>query len=78
MEKKTIYYVSDKDGNDNNTGTSKEYPLRTLAAAEKKKLYPGDEIRLECGSVFFKAGSALKRAGKQTGAYCHWKLWRRF
>ena len=65
MEKKTIYYVSDKDGNDNNTGTSKEYPLRTLAAAEKKKLYPGDEIRLECGSVFSRQALHLNVQGSR-------------
>ncbi len=63
VEKKTIYYVSDKEGNDNNAGTSKEYPLRTLAAAEKKKLYPGDEIRLECGSVFSRQALHLNVQG---------------
>lgn len=65
MENKTIYYVSDKKGNDSNLGTSKEHPLRTLAAAEKKKLYPGDEIRLECGSVFCRQALHLSVQGSK-------------
>lgn len=52
VENQTIYYVSDRYGDDRNTGISEECPLRTLEAAEKKKMLPGDEIRLECGSVF--------------------------
>lgn len=46
-----IYYISDNFGKDSNDG-SKERPFRSLTAVENLKLYPGDEIRLECGSVF--------------------------
>lgn len=52
VENKTIYYVSDKLGNDTNAGTKRDRPLRSLEAAGSRKLNPGDEIRLECGSVF--------------------------
>lgn len=65
MNKKTIYYVSDKNGNDGNDGTSVRYPFRTLAAAERKNLYPGDEIRLECGSVFHKQALHLSVQGSK-------------
>ncbi len=68
MDKKTIYYVSSKNGSDDNAGTSEAYPLQTLAAAEKRKLYPGDEIRLECGSVFHKQSLHLSAQGSKTAA----------
>lgn len=50
MEKR-VYYFSDNRGNDNYEG-SFERPFRSLAMASKLTLNPGDEIRLECGSVF--------------------------
>lgn len=58
MENK-IYYISDNLGNDRNDG-SKEQPFRSLAAVEKLELHPGDEIRLECGSVFRRQSLHLK------------------
>ena len=57
MKKNTIYYVSDRIGDDKNDGTTPQKPLRTLWAASEKSLSAGDEIRLECGSVFY--GQAL-------------------
>ncbi len=57
MIKPTVYYVSDTKGHDTNTGTTPESPLRTLWAVAEKTLSAGDEIRLECGSVF--QGQAL-------------------
>lgn len=50
MEKR-IYYFSDYSGNNGNDG-SLEKPFRSLTMAKNLKLYPGDEILLECGSVF--------------------------
>lgn len=61
----TIYYVSDRNGDDRNEGTSKGHPLRTLAAAEEKELHPGDEIRLECGSVFYRQALHISAQGRK-------------
>ncbi|HIY11372.1 MAG TPA: polyhydroxyalkanoate depolymerase [Candidatus Anaerofilum excrementigallinarum] len=64
MAKKTIYYISDKTGNDDNPGTSPQKALRSLAAIGERVLAPGDEIRLERGSVF--RGQALHLCAQGT------------
>ena len=51
MIKERAYYVSERSGSDENEG-SIEKPLRSLAAAGRLDLKPGDELLLECGSIF--------------------------
>ena len=46
------YYVSSETGNDCYDGLSKTTPFATLKRLQQCKLYPGDQILLECGSVF--------------------------
>ena len=46
------YYVSSETGNDCYDGLSKTTPFATLKRFQQCKLYPGDQILLECGSVF--------------------------
>lgn len=48
---RNIYYISDRLGNDSNDG-SFEKPFRSLSMVETLNLQAGDEIRLECESVF--------------------------
>lgn len=43
--------MSERSGSDENEG-SIEKPLRSLAAAGRLDLKPGDELLLECGSIF--------------------------
>ena len=64
MAKQTIYYISDKTGSDDNPGTSPQKALRSLAAIGERVLAPGDEIRLERGSVF--RGQALHLCAQGT------------
>ncbi len=48
----TIYYVSSKDGNDNNDGLSEASPFKTLDKINELTLGPSDQVLLESGSVF--------------------------
>ena len=48
----TTYYVSSKNGDDANSGTSKEEAYQTLSQINKLTLEPGDQVLLEKGSVF--------------------------
>lgn len=46
------YYVSQKHGNDQNSGRSSAEPYASLFAINRLKLQPGDRILLENNSVF--------------------------
>ena len=46
------YYVSSKRGNDNNDGCSEESAFYSLGKINKLHLNPGDQVLLECDSVF--------------------------
>lgn len=46
------WYVSSVNGSDENDGRSREKPFGTLFAVNRVKLYPGDQVLLERGSVF--------------------------
>lgn len=48
----TTYYVSTLRGKDSNSGTSKNEPFYSLRKINELQLQPGDQILLECGSVF--------------------------
>ena len=52
------YYVSQKHGNDQNSGRSSAEPYASLFAINRLKLQPGDRILLENNSVF--AGQFLQ------------------
>ena len=52
------YYVSQKHGNDQNSGRSSAEPYASLFAVNRLKLQPGDRILLENNSVF--AGQFLQ------------------
>lgn len=58
MEKK-IYYFSSFGKNVESDGT-REHPFSCLEMAGKLQLKPGDELRLECGSVFFHQSLSLE------------------
>lgn len=48
----TTYYVSTIHGKDSNDGTSQDAPFYSLSKINHLDLQPGDQILLECGSVF--------------------------
>ncbi len=48
----TAYYVSTINGKDSNSGTSQDAPFYSLQKINQLDLNPGDQILLECGSVF--------------------------
>ena len=48
----TTYYFSSKNGDNSNSGTSKNKPWQTLDKLENVKLKAGDKILLEAGSIF--------------------------
>lgn len=52
MQGGKIWYVSSVNGSDENDGRSREQPFETLFAINRMKLYPGDQVLLERGSVF--------------------------
>ena len=71
------YYVSQKHGNDQNSGRSSTEPYASLFAINRLKLQPGDRILLENNSVF--AGQFLQITDSGTkdlpiviGAYEDW------
>ena len=71
------YYVSQKHGNDQNSGRSSAEPYASLFAINRLKLQPGDRILLENNSVF--AGQFLQITDSGTkdlpiviGAYEDW------
>ena len=52
MQGGKTWYVSSVNGSDENDGSSREQPFGTLFAVNRMKLYPGDQVLLERGSVF--------------------------
>jgi len=50
--KPVAYYVDSQNGNDANTGLSKEQAWRSLEKAGSQTLLPGDSIRFKRGSTF--------------------------
>ena len=59
----TTYYVSSAKGNNNNDGTSKDKPFKTLNKINEITLQPGDQVLLEKGSVFDNQALHLKGSG---------------
>ncbi len=47
---KKVYYISSSLGSNSNVGTTKDSPLRSIAAIKEKEFV---KIRLNCGDVFF-------------------------
>ncbi|MBR5527368.1 MAG: S-layer homology domain-containing protein, partial [Clostridia bacterium] len=62
-----IYYVSEKNGNDNNDGKSPENAIKTIAAISKLKLAKNDFVLFERGGVY--RGSITVSAGVTYGSY---------
>ena len=64
MKMKSItYYVSSRNGNDNNDGLSEKTPFASLDKINQAKINPGDKILLEKGSVFCGKHLHLKECG---------------
>lgn len=57
------YYLHPVYGNDANSGRSKQFPLRSLAAIEKIKLHPGDTIVLAAGQTFYGSLRIIQQSG---------------
>lgn len=57
------YYVHPINGNDNNSGLSKEQAFKTLERASKVNLLPGDKLLLASGEMFFGALTLIKKQG---------------
>lgn len=56
-------YISSVKGDDKNSGLSPDMPLKTLSAVNSMSLLPGDQILLECGSVFLGEFLHIKCSG---------------
>ena len=67
------YYVSQKHGNDQNSGRSSAEPYVSLFAINRLKLQPGDRILLENNSVF--AGQFLQIT--DSGTKVHMRIGRK-
>lgn len=61
----TIYYVSSKNGNDSNSGTSERTPFKSLDMINDITLKPGDKVLLEKGSVFDDQYMHIKGSGNE-------------
>lgn len=57
-EKGTVYYVSASLGNDANSGTSQDKPLKTIGKVNTLKLNDGDKVLFKCGDLW--RGEVLK------------------
>lgn len=58
------FYIDSRAGSDSNNGLSAESPLRTLSAAGRLGLLPGDSLLLRRGSVFSSEALQLENLGK--------------
>ena len=61
----TTYYVSTVRGNDNNDGLSEEKAFYSLDKINDITLQPGDQVLLECGSVFEDGFLHIKGSGSE-------------
>jgi len=61
------YYVSNSEGNDDNTGTSKSKAWKTLSKVSSMTFKPGDRIHLKSGDVWEK--ETLKLNGNGTSDF---------
>ena len=52
LREATTLYVDSQNGNDQNSGLSKEQALKTLEAVAEKNLVPGDKILLKSGEQY--------------------------
>jgi len=59
------YYVHPKNGNDNNSGLSKELAFKTLERASKVNLMPGDKLLLASGETFYGSLILKNKLGKE-------------
>lgn len=66
MDTFRTFYVSSVRGNDGNLGTTTKEPFATLDAINSIKLQPGDQVLLECGSVFENQCLKLRDQGNAT------------
>lgn len=65
MNSLTTYYVSARAGRDDYDGRSVKTPFQTLNRVNQLKLYPGDRVLLECGSVFSNQFLKLTDSGRK-------------
>ncbi len=63
------YYVSSKNGNDSNNGTSSSTPFKTLDKIASTNLKSGDVVLLERGSEFRLSGTFSLKSGVTYSAY---------
>ena len=59
------YFVHPQAGNDQNPGTSKEYPFKTLQQIEKIKLNPGDQVILAANQQYSGSLNLLNQQGNR-------------
>lgn len=60
----TTYYINSKQGNDNNSGISKNEPFKSLVKLEQDIFKPGDSILFACGSEY-KGGFIFECSGNK-------------
>lgn len=69
----TTYYVSDNSGNDNNNGTSRETPFKTIRKinelTKNGTIRSGDKVLFRRGSVFRTQEALNLKGGVSYGAY---------
>jgi hypothetical protein len=61
----TSYYIHPTLGNDDNLGTSKSNPFKTLAQIQKISLKPGDEVVLANGQIYLGSLSLINQQGNK-------------
>lgn len=59
------YFIHPILGDDQNEGTSKDHPFKTLQRVERLKLSRGDQIILQNGQVYFGNLSLIQQAGNE-------------
>ena len=59
------YYVSAAKGDDQNSGTARDVPFRTLNRINGIRLLPGDRVLLERGSVFHSQFLRIESSGTE-------------
>lgn len=61
----TTYYVSSQNGDDANDGQSENKAFQSLEKINELTLGPGDQVLLECGSIFNNQALHLKGSGSE-------------
>ncbi|GEM_PF-4908669 len=60
LNAQTTYYVSNSEGNDNNSGTSEATPFKTIDKVNQLSLKPGDKVLFKKGDTWIGTGIKIK------------------